>query len=404
MLLKLAFRNVLRQRVRTTITLAAIMFGVVGLVLSGGFVKDIFVQLGEAIIQSETGHIQVTRTGFADKGSRQPERYLIEEPSRLVETLSADPSVRAAFARLSFSGMLNNGRRDLPIVGEGIEPDKEAQLGTFLKVLEGRPLEAEDMFQAIIGEGVAHVLGLKTGDQVTLLMNTTDGALNTIDLEIVGVFQSFSRDYDARAVRLPLAAARELMATTGANRIIVTLDETDHTDRALERIAVSLPDGSLEARSWKQLSDFYDKTLQLYQRQFDVLKVIILLMVVLSVSNTVSMSTFERLGEFGTLQALGNTRYSVFRLIMTENALIGLIGASLGVITGILIALAISAIGIPMPPPPSANTGYTATIRLDAPSISTAFLIGFSATVLAAVYPAIRVARTKLVEALGQRV
>jgi len=64
--------------------------------------------------------------------------------------------------------------------------------------------------------------------------------------------------------------------------------------------------------------------------------------------------------------------------------------------------LAISAIGIPMPPPPSANTGYTATIRLDAPSISTAFLIGFSATVLAAVYPAIRVARTKLVEALRQ--
>ena len=135
-----------------------------------------------------------------------------------------------------------------------------------------------------------------------------------------------------------------------------------------------------------------------------MLQVIILVMVLLSVANTVNMSAFERLGEFGTLQALGNRQRDIFRLILLENTFLGLIGGTLGAIIGIGLALAISAIGIPMPPPPSANTGYTAMIRLDAANVATAFLIGVVATALAAIFPARRVSRTELVEALRQRI
>lgn len=403
MLHKLALRNIFRQRVRSVVTLAAIVFGVVGLILSGGFVQDIFVQLGEAIIQSETGHVQVFREGFREKGSRQPDRYLIDDPGPVAARIAALPLVRDVSSRLSFSGLLNNGRRDLAIVGEGVEPDKEARLGSFLKMVAGRTLADSDDFGAIIGQGVAQSLALQVGDQVTLLVNTTDGALNTVDVEIVGIFQSFSRDFDARAVRIPLTAAQELLATPGANQLVVSLHRTADTDDALAAIQAQLGGSGLEAYSWKQLSDFYEKTLQLYDRQFGVLQVIILVMVLLSVANTVNMSAFERLGEFGTLQALGNRQRDVFRLILLENAFLGLLGATLGVVAGIVLALAISAVGIPMPPPPSANTGYTAMIRLDLANVATAFLIGVVATALAAIFPARRVARTELVEALRQR-
>ncbi|MBS0513291.1 MAG: ABC transporter permease [Proteobacteria bacterium] len=402
MLYKLALRNIFRQRVRSAVTLAAIVFGVVGLILSGGFVQDIFVQLGEAIIQSETGHVQVFREGFREKGSRQPERYLIDDPKSIASMIAKEPLVSEVSTRLSFSGLLNNGKRDLAIVGEGVEPDKEARLGSFLKMLAGRQLADSDLFGTTIGQGVAHSLGLKIGDRVTLLMNTTGGALNTIDVEVVGIFQSFSRDFDARAIRIPLAAAQELMATPGGNLLVVTLHRTADTDVAQERIKALLPAG-LEARSWKQLSDFYEKTLQLYDRQFGVLQLIILVMVLLSVANTVNMSAFERMGEFGTLQALGNTRRDVFRLIVMENVFLGLMGGALGAVIGIVLALLISAIGIPMPPPPSANTGYTAMIRLDAGIVASAFLIGVVAASLAAIFPARRVSRTEVVEALRQR-
>ncbi|ATE59116.1 ABC transporter permease [Thauera sinica] len=403
MLLKLSLRNVLRQKIRSGMTLAAIVFGVCGLILSGGFVEDIFVQLGEAIVHSQTGHIQVFRKDFLEKGTRQPEHYLIDKPEELARRISEQPTVAEVSARLNFAGLLNNGRRDLAIIGEGVEPAKEARLGTYLKLIKGRQLADEDAFGMLLGEGVAHSLGLKPGDSATLVMNTADGALNTLDFEIVGVFQSFSKDFDARAVRIPLAAARELMASPGANLLVVSLSRTEDTDAAKHAIETLLPAG-LESRNWRQLSDFYDKAVQLYDRQFGVLKLIILMMVLLSVANTVNMSTSERMAEFGTMLALGNTPGDVFRLIIIENVILGLIGAALGAAAGIVLALVISAFGIPMPPPPNANIGYTAMIRLDMAMVATAFLIGLVATALAAILPARRVSRTHVVEALRQRV
>lgn len=402
MFFRLALRNIFRQRMRTAVTLAAIVLGVCGLILSGGFVKDVFVQLGEAIIHSQTGHAQVFKRDFIEKGTRQPDRYLIDDPAGTAARIAALPAVEEVSARLSFSGLLNNGRRDLAIVGEGVEPDKESRIGSYMRFIEGRQLTLDDSFGVVVGEGVAQSLGLRAGDQVTLVMSTADGALNTLDLEVLGVFESFSREYDARAVRITLGAAQELMATPGANALVISLRQTGDTDETVEAIAALLP-GDLEVRSWKALSDFYEKTLMLYERQFGVLQVIILVMVLLSVANTVNMSAFERLGEFGTLQALGNRRWDIFRLILIENTLLGLMGACLGVGVGITLALVISAIGIEMPPPPNTNSGYTALIRLDLGVIIAAFLIGLSATSFASLFPARKVSRTPIVEALRQR-
>ena len=404
MLLKLALRSIFRQRMRTAITLTAIVFGVTGLILSGGFVQDIFVQLGEAIIRSETGHIQIFREGFREQGARQPDRYLIDDPKKEIARVAALPLVSGVTARLGFSGLLNNGKRDLAIIGEGIEPDKEAKLGSVLQMVSGRQLADSDQFGMMIGQGVAHSLGLSSGDRVTLLINSTGGALNTLDVEIVGIFESFSKEFDARAVRVSLTDAQELMVTSGANVLVVTLHDTKTTDTALAEIQELVKADPLEALSWKQLSDFYEKTLQLYDRQFGVLQIIILVMVLLSVANTVNMNTFERMGEFGTLQALGNKHRDIFQLILLENVALGFIGGAIGVAAGVALALVISAIGIQMPPPPNANSGYTAMIRLDLVSVLSAFFIGVAATTLAAIFPARRVSRTPVVEALRQRV
>jgi len=155
-----------------------------------------------------------------------------------------------------------------------------------------------------------------------------------------------------------------------------------------------------DVRTWVELNDFYDKAVALYTRQFGVLQLIILIMVVLSVANSVNMSVFERIGEFGTMRALGDRASRVFRLILTESALLGLIGAVLGVAGGIVLATAISTVGIPMPPPPNGNVGYTAIIRIVPSVLGMAFVVGLAATLLAALLPALKVSRTPVVDAL----
>lgn len=402
MLLTLALRNIFRQIVRTGMTLAAIAFGVAGLIMAGGFVQDIFAQLGEAVIQSRTGHVQVFRTGFIEQGVRQPEKYLIDAPHVIAERIASLEGVERVSARLNFSGLLNNGRRDLAIIGEGIEPDKEAQLSTYLRILEGRQLTDDDVFGILLGQGVAQAMGVGPGDVVTVVLSTTDGALNTLDFDVVGVFQSFSRDFDARAVRIPLAAAQELMLTDGANLLVISLDDTQRTDSALLAISGQLGGTGLDARSWRDLDDFYDKAVSLYERQFGVLQLIILFMVLMSVANSVNMSTFERMSEFGTLGAMGNRRKHIFRLVVIENTILGVVGATLGVLIGITLAVAISAIGIPMPPPPNSNAAYTAYIRIVPATVLMAFAVGCVATTLAALNPARRVSRIPIVDALRQ--
>ena len=399
-----ALRNVFRHRLRSAGTLAAISLGVAGLILAGGFVQDIFVQLGEAVIHSQSGHIQIARTGYREGRTRAPEDFLIAEPDALKQQLAQVPGVHLTLARLGFTGVINNGKRDLGIIGEGVEPSAEAELGTYLQYVEGRALRDSDKDGIVLGQGVAKSLGLKAGDRVDLVISLAQGAVNTLDFEVVGVFQSFSKDFDARAVRIPLEAARNLMDNSAAHLLVLVLDHTDDTDRVIASLRQTLGPQNYELASWRELSDFYDKTLQLYDRQFGVLRLIILLMVLLSVANSVNMTLFERTREFGTMLALGNRPRAVFQLILTESVMLGLIGSLLGVLFGCFVAWIISAIGIPMPPPPNANIGYTAFIRLVPIDVFNAALIGVIATCLAAVLPARRISRMHVVDALRQGV
>lgn len=400
-LFSLALRNVVRQKTRSAATLTAIAIGVAGLILAGGFVQDIFVQLGEAIIHSQTGHVQISRTGYSEGKNRAPEEYLIDTPSDLKNAiLAAEPKVTKAIARLGFSGVLNNGKRDLGIIGEGIEPDAEAEIGTYLQYIEGRALKDADQDGIVVGQGVAKSLGLKIGDRVTLVMTLSQGAVNTLDFEVMGIFQSFSKDFDARAIRISLESAQVLMDTKAVHQIVAMLSSTEDTPVAVNAIKGRFLKEGYAVTSWRELSDFYEKTVELYDRQFGVLRLIILVMVLLSVVNSVNMTLFERTREFGTMLAIGDQSNSVFRLILTESFYIGLLGALIGMAFGCLAALVISAIGIPMPPPPNANLGYTAVIRLSTSTVIASGAIGFVATMLATILPARRASRLDIVDAL----
>ena len=385
-------------------TLGAIVFGVSGLVLSGGFVRDIFIQLGEALIHSQSGHLQVSALGYSSYGSRSPDKYLIGDPQLLKRQIAAMHDVEDVMMRIQFSGLLNNGRTDWPVFGEGVEPSKEAKLSSFMRVINGRQLSDKDQFGVVVGQGVAKALRLSPGDRVTLLLNTAEGALNTLDLEVVGVFQSFSKDFDARAIRISLPAAQELLGLRGVNTMVVALEETSATERVAAELIATLDGKKFEVRTWRQLNDFYDKTVALYEQQFGFLQLIILGMVLLSVANSVNISVHERVGEFGTMMALGNSADHVRRLILSETAMLGLVGSVLGVALGVTVAILISATGIPMPPPPNSNLGYTGLIRVVPSVLAMAFAVGWIATILAGVPPALRVSRIPIVDALRANV
>ncbi|MEF8728135.1 MAG: FtsX-like permease family protein [Accumulibacter sp.] len=399
---QLALRNIRRHTARSIMTLSAIGFGVAGLILAGGFVEDVLVQLGEGTIHSHSGHLQIFVRGYDEHGRRNPESYLLSGSGQIRERIAAQPEIKDVLLRLGFSGLLSNGRTDVPVVGEGVEAAREVELGTSLSITAGRQLTEADHYGLLLGEGVAAVSGLKPGQRASLLLSTPDGALNALDFEVVGVFRSFSKDYDAHAVRLPLAAAQELLNSRGVTSVVVSLHRTEDTDRVALALAAQLGDQPVEIRTWRQLNDFYEKAVEMYRQQLGVLQFIMLIMVLLSVVNTINMMVFERIGEFGTLRALGNRRSEVFRLVLAEALILGVGGAMFGLLLGVLLSVVLSALGLAMPPLPGTNVGYTASVRLVPSVLALASFVGMAATVLAGVLPALRAARTPIAVALRE--
>ena len=404
MLVEFALRNVFRHRARSTMTLAVIALGVAALIVSAGLVANLYRQLAEAVIHSQTGHLEVATPAFFSAGSRSPEKHRIEGAAKLGTQLSRVPGVSEVTARLAFSGLLSNARTQLPIIGEGIEADKAARLATSISILDGHRLGAGDHHGALVGEGLANALGLHPGDPVTLLASTFEGAVNTADLEVAGIFRSFSKDYDARAVKIPLEVAQDLLGTPDANVLVVLLADTGRTLDVQSTMAADVKARGLVVRNWQELNDFYTNTVRLFDRQFGVLRLIILFMVALGVSNAINMAIFERLGEFGTMRALGDRDAKVFRLVLIECVFLGTIGACLGVLVGVIVAALVSITGIPMPPPPNSNIGFTARVDLSFFACAEAFAIGWIATVLAGLIPAAHARRVPIIDALRRAV
>jgi putative ABC transport system permease protein len=396
-MLKLAWRNVFRHRARTALTLAAIIFGVAGLIVTGGFVEDTLIQLRESTIESQLGHLQVYRAGYSTFGRRSPFQYMIEDPEKIASQFRDLPNVLDIMPRVSFSGLLSNGRTTL---GEGFDIDREERWSKSLRLVSGKHLSRTARYDVLLGQGIANSLKLKPGDRATLLVSTSAGALNSLDFEVAGVFQTFSKDYDDRAIRVTLAAAQELVGTQAAHKLVFALDDTNATEAIAQQVRQALPQHEFEIKTWRDLADFYQKAADLYRRYFVVLRCIILGLVLLGVANSVNMTIYQRLGEFGTMKAIGNREALVFRLVLTENVIVALLGGLGGVALGVLLALVISAIGIPMPPMPNTNLAYIASIRIVPLELAQAFVVGLAATVGAAYLPARRASRLSVVEAL----
>jgi putative ABC transport system permease protein len=168
----------------------------------------------------------------------------------------------------------------------------------------------------------------------------------------------------------------------------------------LSELNAKLPKNEFQVVPWYELADFYNKTVALFTKQVHGIRLIIAVIILLSVSNTMTISVMERTGEIGTAMALGVKRTGILRLFMSEAVLLGCVGSLLGLLAGKLLADLISDIGIPMPPPPGTAHGYTAEVLFSWDNALVSLALVISTTLIASIYPAWRASRMQIVESL----
>lgn len=397
---RLAVRNLFRHRRRSLSALLAIGMGVTTLLIASGFIQWIFWAMREATIQSQLGHIQVVKRGYFEHGQADPFHYLLPEKASPLEAIRRTPHVTAVTPRLFFSGLISHGETTVSFLGTGVEPETDRRVSRQVALIQGHDLDERS--GVIIGEGLAASLGVAPNDKVVLLANTASGGINAVELIVQGIFRTAAKAYDDVALRIPIDQARALMRVSGTHEWVVLLDDTDRTPAVLDalRRQLSAEKTELELVPWYDRADFYNKTVTLFSRQVDVVWILIAAVMVLSISNTMIMSMLERTREIGTLLAMGFKRRRIRRQFLKEGAVLGGAGGLAGLIAALILGRIISAVGIPMPPPPGMAVGYTGEIMITWPLAVEALLLGLATSIIASLYPAWKASRMVIVDAL----
>lgn len=395
-----AFRNVTRQYRRSLFGIAAVAFGVIALLLAAGFIEWVFWASREGAIQSGLGHVHVMRKGYLENGQADPGQYLMPMQSPAIAKVTQMPHVLTVAPRLALSGLISHGESTVSFLGEGMDAATERAVSRVTVISAGDDLSPDDPKGMVLGRGLAENLGVTVGDTVVLLTNLPSGGISAVEGHVRGLFTTVSKAYDDSALRLPLALAQKLTRVSGVHRWILVLDDTANTEVATTALRRALPDGELEFVPWFDMADFYNKLVALLSRQVGVVEAIIAIVIILSISNTMMMNVMERTTEIGTCLAIGRTRSQVLRQFIYEGLTVGLLGAALGLLLGAVLAFAISAIGIPMPPPPGMSQGYRGEIMLTTPLLLNAFFLATGTTLVASAYPAWKASRLEIVDAL----
>ncbi|MCE9625589.1 MAG: ABC transporter permease [Deltaproteobacteria bacterium] len=412
-LLQISWRNVFRNKRRSILTLMILVLGSSGLIVIGGFFENIMEGYREQFIHSQSGHLQVNRTGYFKKGASAPLDYMMPNAEQVRREIEGEPHVTFTVPRLKFGGLASTDNASIAVLAVGTDAVAEHKMGLAkaanddnpsTNIIAGNDLDPKDTHGVLLGKGLSEALGVKPGDHVTFLTTRQAGAMDGAEMRVRGIFETIAKDFDDHAMKMNLATAQQLLDTPNqVHSFLVLLDQTTNTDLVQANLKSKFlaSNSQLETLSWEEQGLFYRQSKEMLMKIYSTIQLIICVIFVFSIANTINMALFERIREFGTMMAIGNGRGTIFMTIFSEAGILGLLGSALGITIGIGLAHLISAIGIEMPPPPQSSAGYYAMITVTPKLVAQTFGISMLATMISSFFPALRATRFRIVQALG---
>lgn len=409
--LSLAFRNLLRNARRSITTIAAVALGYAAVNVLGGFATYMFVSIREAYIYDQcNGHVQVWKTGARNYGGSDPGAFLLPADAfaELKEFAEQDDRVVLAAGMLEVKGNIDFdgvpafflSRAMTPSAQETFYEEATALRSRNNARFRGNAINDDMPFAIGITEGMAENQQIDIGANVILMAPTVQGQMNALDAEITQVIDMPSGALDGRLVVMSLEMAQTLYDTGGVSSVRLLLKDRNDTDAVAAALSEHFSDRDWEVLPWYEVSDLYNRTKTMFDIIFGLVFAIIITIVTMSVINTIGMAVIERTREIGTLRAIGLKRPGVVKLFGIESALLGLIGAVLGLVLTVGFSLVVEGIQ-PLWNPPLTTRAVIWQIKLVPEYLLLSFALLVLFTFLAAIMPARRAAWRGIVDSLG---
>lgn len=398
-------RNIRRNFRRSMITVLSIAIGFAAIGLFAGYAKQTYRGLSEQAIYGELlGHLTLTKQGLSKEGRLNQDKYLLtqDEISRLEVIIRKRVPSAAIAPRLAINGLLANGNVSTIFLAEGISPADMDMLRGPRKAMSGS-LSGESPNGITIASGLAGMLGLKEGSDASLLVSTLHGQANALDVNIIDTFSTGNAGTEDKFIYVPLALAQSLYDAEGrADRLTVLLPDVSQSETIRSQLSQDFKRNgfNIEINTWEELSAFYLQVKSLFDMIFGFLLAIVIAIIVMSITNAMSMSVIERTREIGTLRAIGLHRSSVIRLFATEALLMVVLGCLSGLGIIFLVQLGVNSADITYQPPNSTGR-VPLLIGFELGKVIASALMLSLLAIIAAILPARRAAHTPIIDALG---
>lgn len=430
----LALRNVWRNTRRTAVTVMAVALSCAGLMLFGGYVSWAHIA-GEVHAVMLSGHLQLFKEGFEEKGAGNPAAHALPNYEELRQLLVSDPvigpRIELVTGQLLVQGMVSHAATQTSSTFAGIG----ALAGDIERVIRWNPyglteardipanrhlfatgpeLADEDPEGITIGEGLARVLGIPPGDQAganrpsleLMSLPPAGGLPNMVSASVRHTSIRAMEDLDNRLVVLPLALASELMfpgEPLHVTSVQLLLKRTADLPAVQQRIAEldARHHLGIEQRNCWEMNPNNVRSVGMLDMFFIFAFCIVAVVLVFTIYNTMMMGIVERTRETGAIRAMGVTRAGVIAMFVREGVVIGILGGGLGVVLGLVAAWCVNSSMILYTPP-----YYNVQAKLEIfctrpPSIILASFLGcFIVAVVGAFFPARRASRMEIAEAL----
>jgi ABC-type lipoprotein release transport system permease subunit len=341
-LLKIAYRDLTRNRRRSLLTLVAVAVGVSLVVTMSSLYEGALVQSIDNNIRLQTGHLQIRAESYDQDKVSLAWEDLLDNAEDLAGQVRALDDVDAASPVLWASGIVSTREESVGVRVFGIDPLSDVHASIRDGVVAGEYLQPDDRNGILMGRRLAESLGLAVGDETSLLVNTADEAPDEAPFAIRGLYATGVPMYDDITIFLPLSKAQAFTHTEGRASTITTLLED--RDRA-EEFAAALSAPGYTILTWRDLNQAILQGVQAGMGIVYIMYLVVLAVVAVVIANTLLMSVFERIREMGILAALGMKGREILTMFLMEASLLGAVGVLVGVFLGSLGVLYLATVG-----------------------------------------------------------
>jgi len=395
LLLKIAFRNIFRQKRRSILTGLSMFGGFVMAAVFIGWADGSYNGIIDDFTRHNFGHIQIHARNYLDRPSlyKTIDRY--QEVKKRLQSLA---EIDSFAPRVYSAGLASVGEKSTGVRIIGIHPERENQTTVFSsKVAAGTFLSTEPNREALLGKELAKALEAGLGDDIVIISQGADGSIANDLYRIVGIVDSGDPLTDRSSFYLHIADARELLVLgERVHEVAINIGHLDRVTEMTDVISRKIDDPDLEVAPWQVFARSFYLAMKADMEGMWISLFVIVLIVSVGVLNTVLMSVLERTREYGVLKAIGTKPGQIVKLVLTEVNILAIFSIVLGFGVGLLINSILAQHGIDLGLEFSYGgmTFESFKAEINARSFYIPALTIFLSAALVGFFPALKAART----------